>query len=221
MVIKMIDTVLFDLDGTLSDSFAGISGSILYALEKLRIPAPPRESLKSFVGPPLFNEFKRRFSMDDETAHEAVRLYREDYPRKGIYEQTPIDGAEELLKNLRSFGITVCLATSKPQDYAKKILELFKFENYFDEIVGASFDGKISEKADVISLALRKTGAKPENTLMVGDRFYDVEGAHACEVRCAGVLCGFGTREELESSGADFILDSLSGIADIVIDENV
>lgn len=213
----MIDTVLFDLDGTLSDSFEGISGSILYALEKLGITAPPRGSLKSFVGPPLFDEFKRRFSMDDETAHEAVRLYREDYPRKGIYEQTPIDGAEELLKKLHSLGITICLATSKPQDYAKKILELFKFENYFDEIVGASFDGKISAKADVIALALKKTGSKPENTLMVGDRFYDVEGAHACGVRCAGVLCGFGSRAEFEECGADFIAENLSEVFGIVI----
>lgn len=215
----MIDTVFFDLDGTLADSFGGISGGILFALEKLGVPAPPRESLKCFVGPPLFDEFKRRFAMDDDTAREAVRLYREYYPQKGIYEQTPIDGAEELLKKLRSRGITVCLATSKPQEYAKKILELFKFENYFHEIAGATFDGKISAKADVISLALQKTGAKPENTLMVGDRFYDVEGAHACKVRCAGVLCGFGSRDELENCGADFISENLPGIAGIVFND--
>ena len=189
------------------------------ALEKLGVSAPPRGSLKSFVGPPLFDEFKRRFEMNDDTAREAVRLYREYYPQKGIYEQTPIDGAEELLKNLHSRGITICLATSKPQEYAKKILELFKFENYFGEIVGATFDGKISAKADVIALALQKTGAKPENTLMVGDRFYDVEGAHACKVRCAGVLCGFGSRGELENCGADFISENLSGIFGIVIND--
>ena len=216
----MIDTVFFDLDGTLSSSFEGIAGGVLYALEKLGVPAPPRESLKSFVGPPLFDEFKRRFAMDDDTAREAVRLYREYYPQKGIYEQTPIDGAEELLKALHSRGITICLATSKPQEYAEKILKLFKFENYFDEIVGATFDGKISAKADVIALALQKTGANPENTLMVGDRFYDVEGAHACKVRCAGVLCGFGSRGELESCGADHISEGLSGIAEIVQKEN-
>lgn len=215
----MIDTVLFDLDGTIADSFEGISDSILYALEKLGIPAPPRESLKSFVGPPLFDEFGRRFAMDDDTAREAVRLYREYYPQKGIYEQTPISGAEELLKTLHDCGITVCLATSKPQEYAEKILELFKFENYFDYVIGATFDGKISAKADVVALALRKTGAKPENTLMVGDRFYDVDGAHACKVRCVGVLCGFGSREELESSGADFISNDLSGVAEIVAAE--
>ena len=216
----MIDTVFFDLDGTLSNSFEGISGGILYALEKLGISAPPRESLKSFVGPPLLDEFKRRFTMDDDTAREAVRLYREYYPQTGIYLQTPIDGAEELLKTLRERGITLCLATSKPQEYAEKIIKMFGFERYFDDIIGATFDGSISAKKDVIGLALRKTGTNPENTLMVGDRFYDVEGAHACKVRCAGVLCGFGSRVELEKCGADFIAEKLSDIADIIAKRN-
>lgn len=216
----MIDTIFFDLDGTLSNSFEGISGGILYALERLNVPAPPRDSLKSFVGPPLFDEFKRRFAMDDDTAREAVRLYREYYPQKGIYEQRPIEGAEELLKTLRRQGIKICLATSKPQEYAEKVLNIFGFENYFDEVVGATFDGSISAKAEVIALALRKTGASPENTLMVGDRFYDVEGAHACGVRCAGVLCGFGSRAEFESCGADFIAEKLIDVAKIAAADN-
>lgn len=212
----MFDTVFFDLDGTLADSFEGISGGVLYALDKLNVALPLRESLKSFVGPPLFDEFKRRFGFDDETAREAVRLYREYYPKRGIFEQKPIEGAEELLKTLFSRGIKICLATSKPQEYSEKILGLFGFEKYFDEIVGASFDGKISAKADIIALALKKTKAVPETSLMVGDRFYDVIGAHFCEIKCVGVLCGFGTREELEEHGADFIVENLSDVADLV-----
>ena len=216
----MIDTVLFDLDGTLANSFEGIADSILYALERLKIPAPPRESLASFVGPPLYDEFRRRFGMDDSTAREAVRLYREFYPQTGIYRQTPMDGAGELLKTLKSRGITLCLATSKPQEYAEKILGLFGFENYFDYVIGATFDGTISAKADIIALALKATGAKPETALMVGDRFYDVEGAHACKVRCAGVLCGFGSREELEAIGADYVVNALTDIAGIISEDN-
>lgn len=216
----MINAVFFDLDGTLSNSFEGISGGILYALEKLGVPAPPRDSLRSFVGPPLFDEFRCAFGFDDETAREAVRLYREYYPQKGIYEQTPIDGALELLKELHALGIKNCLATSKPQEYSEKILGIFGFENYFDGVFGASFDGKISAKADVIALALRETGAVPENTLMVGDRFYDVEGAHACGVRCAGVLCGFGSREELSECGADFIAETLLDVLPLIKAEN-
>lgn len=216
----MINTIFFDLDGTLSNSFEGISGGILYALERLNVPAPPRDSLKSFLGPPLLDEFKRRFDMDDDTSREAVRLYREYYPQKGIYEQYPIEGAEELLKTLRRQGIKVCLATSKPQQYAEKVLKIFGFEDYFDGVVGATFDGSISAKADVIALALRKTGALPENSLMVGDRFYDVEGAHACGVRCAGVLCGFGSRAEFEDCGADFIAEKLLDVANIAAADN-
>lgn len=215
----MIDTVFFDLDGTLSNSFEGIANSILYALERLNISAPPRESLKSFVGPPLFDGFKRHFDMDDDTANEAVRLYREYYPQKGIYEQTPIEGAGELLKTLHEQGIRICLATSKPQAFAEKILKIFGFEDYFDAVVGATFDGSVSAKADIIALALKKTGSAPEKTLMIGDRFYDVDGAHACKVRCAGVLCGFGSRGEMESCGADFIAETLRDIADIVASE--
>lgn len=216
----MIDTVFFDLDGTISDSFEGISGGILYTLEKLGVPAPPRDSLKSFVGPPLLDEFRRVFGFDDETAREAVRLYREYYPQKGIYEQTPIDGALELLKELHALGIKICLATSKPREYAEKILGIFGFESYFGGVFGASFDGKISAKADVIALALRETGALPENTLMVGDRFYDVDGAHACGVRCAGVLCGFGTRREFVECNADFVAETLLDILPIIKAEN-
>ena len=216
----MINTVFFDLDGTIADSFDGIAGGILYALEKLGVSAPPRESLVTFVGPPLFDEFKRAFNFDDDTAREAVRLYREYYPQKGIYEQKPIDGAKELLESLRVLNIKICLATSKPQEYAAKILKIFGFENYFDGVFGASFDGRISAKADVIALALRETGALPENTLMVGDRFYDVEGAHTCGLRCAGVLCGFGSREEFEECGADLISETLPNLLPIIKAEN-
>lgn len=216
----MINSFFFDLDGTLSNSFEGISGGILYALEHLGVPAPQRDSLKSFVGPPLFDEFKRRFDMDDDTAREAVRLYREYYPQKGIYEQHPIDGAEELLRSLRVQGMTLCVATSKPQEYAEKVIKIFGFENYFDGVVGATFDGSISAKKDVIALALRKTDSSPETALMAGDRFYDVEGAHACGVRCVGVLCGFGSRAELEKCGADFIAEKLLDIVKIAADDN-
>lgn len=216
----MINSVFFDLDGTISNSFEGISGGILYALEKLGVPAPPRESLVTFVGPPLLDEFGRRFGFDDETAREAVRLYREYYPQKGIYEQTPIDGAKELLEGLQFLGVKSCLATSKPLAYAEKIIPMLGFSQYFSGIFGASMDGKISAKADVIALALKETGSLAESTLMVGDRFYDVEGAHACKVRCAGVLCGFGSREEFVDCKADFIAETLLDVLEIVKQEN-
>lgn len=212
----MVTTVLLDLDGTIAASFRGISNGILYALDKLGVEAPPRESLTSFIGPPLFDEFKRRFALGDETAREAVRLYRVYYPEKGIYEQTPVDGAEELLRALRAQGRRVCLATSKPRDYVEIILKYFKFEHYFDGVFGAAFDGTVSTKPQVIRLALSETGAPPEECVMVGDRFHDVEGARECGVRCIGVLCGYGSRAELEEHGADFIVEKLTDIPDIL-----
>lgn len=213
----MITTVLFDLDGTIADSFCGIANSILYALDKLGIEAPPRESLTNFVGPPLFDEFKRRFDFIDETAREAVRLYREYYPEKGIYEQTMIDGTESLLKELNDDGKRVFLATSKPQEYAEIILKYFDIENYFEEIYGASLDGKISSKAQVIRLALEENCLSADECIMVGDRSHDVLGAHECGVKCIGVLSGYGSREELEECGADFIAVKLKEIPELLL----
>lgn len=145
-----------------------------------------------------------------------MRLYREYYPEKGIFEQTPIDGTEELLTALKADSITICLATSKPREYAVKILEYFKIVNYFDGIFGATMDGKISTKTQVVRLAMEKTEAAPGDCIMVGDRFYDVEGAHECGVRCIGVLSGYGSRGELEACGADFIAEKLTDIPEIL-----
>lgn len=213
----MFDTILFDLDGTLTNPFKGITGGVLYALEKLGYSLPPRDELVSFIGPPLFDEFSRRFSMDAQTANEAVRLYREYYMNGGLYENEMLCGAEELLKGLRAAGKRVCLATSKPEPMARKILERFGLIGYFDYVGAAALDGSVSAKADVVKLVLEKTGAKKENCVLVGDRRYDVEGAHAMGIRCVAVLCGFGDREELESCKADYICDDLYEVKKLLI----
>lgn len=204
----MYQTIMFDLDGTLSDSFPGISGGILYALEKLGVEKPPLERLRYFVGPPLTHSFKAVFGFDDETVANGVKYYREYYSDKGILEQTLYDGIRELLQALKSDGKRICLATSKPQIYAERILVNLGINEYFDGIAGSTMDGKISEKSDVIALALTKTPSPPNECLMVGDRFYDVIGAHFHGIKCACVTHGFGTREEFLEYGADFILDS-------------
>ena len=209
-------TVMFDMDGTLFESFPGISGGILYALEKLGYELPERESLRSFMGPPLRDQFMRRFDMDEPTAAEAVRLYREYYPVKGIYEQSPMPDAEMTVRSLKEHGVTVCTATSKPQQYVEIILKEFGIENYFDIIVGASFDGKLQHKADIIAKVLELSGKTPEECLMVGDRCFDIEGAHANGVKCAAVLCGYGSLKEFDSAGADYIINGLAEVLRIV-----
>ena len=205
----MFDTVLFDLDGTLTDSCPGITNSVKYALTKLGYPIPSEERLREFIGPPLFDEFSR-LGMDEETARAAVSAYREYYPEKGIFECSLISGAEELLKELKARGKTVCLATSKPQIFARMILEHFGIEKYFDFIGGATVDGKISTKTQVLHHVLSETGADPAHCVLIGDRRYDIAGAHETGMKCIAVLVGYGSREEFVQYGADYICDTLA-----------
>lgn len=212
----MFDTVLFDLDGTLTDPYMGITGGIVYALEKLGREVPPRESLKSFIGPPLVDEFQRRFGMSEEQAKEAARLYREYYFEKGLYENQLIDGAEELLKKLRASGRKVCLATSKPDVAAVKILQHFGIDGYFDVIGAATLDGSICTKAEVLRSVLEKTGADPDKCILVGDRMHDIIGAHEVGMSCIAVLVGYGSEEEFAEYGADHVAKRLCDVYDLV-----
>lgn len=211
-----ITTILFDMDGTISDSFPGISNGILYALEKLNYELPERQSLTSFMGPPLDEQFMRQFGMDHETALEAVRYYREYYPEKGIFEQSPNEGAELTVRSLKEMGKTVCIATSKPQKYVEIILKNFGIEKYFDVVVGATLDGTLSKKPDIIAKVLELTGADPKKCLMVGDRCYDIEGAHQNGIRCAAVMCGYGSLKEFDGAGADYIINGLADVLGLV-----
>ena len=212
----MYTTILFDLDGTLTDPYLGITNSIMYALEKLGREIPPREQLLSFIGPPLYDEFRRKFGMDDAEAREAVRLYREYYPVKGLYENAVIDGAEQLLAVLKLRGKRVCLATSKPEPYAREILRYFGLLHYFDFVGAAQLDGSISTKTEVLRHVLSSTGAQPEECLLVGDRMHDIEGAHAVGMKCAGFLAGYGSREELTEYGADYLAETLPDVLKFV-----
>ncbi len=212
----MYTTILFDLDGTLTDPYLGITNSIMYALEKLGREIPPRETLLSFIGPPLYDEFRRKFGMDDAEANEAVRLYREYYPVKGLYENAVIDGAEQLLAVLKLRGKRVCLATSKPEPYAREILRHFGLLNYFDFIGAAQLDGSISTKTEVLCHVLNSTGVSAEECLLVGDRMHDIEGAHAVGMKCVGFLAGYGSREELTQHGADYLAETLPDVLKFV-----
>ncbi len=211
----MFDTILFDLDGTLTDSYPGITNSVKYALNKMGYEIPSDERLREFIGPPLFDEFSR-MGMDKETAEAAVRAYREYYPEKGVFECTLIDGAEELLAELKRRGKYIALATSKPQVFAKMILKHFGIEKYFDFIGGASLDDKISTKEQVLRYVLEKTGADPAQCVLVGDRFYDIVGAHKAGMKCIAVLVGYGSRGEFEEHNADIICETLGDVLKFV-----
>ena len=189
------DTVLFDLDGTLTDSADGIINTILYTLDKYGI-TPPREELYRFIGPPLYMCFETY--LGEGNWEEPVRIYRERYGVTGLFESTVYNGIPEMLEEIKTAKMTVALSTSKPEDYSVRILEHFDLLKYFDVTAGAKRDGTLQEKADVIETALsRIPNADRSKTVIVGDRLYDMEGADLCKIGKIGVLWGFGSYDEL------------------------
>ena len=195
--------ILFDLDGTLTDSSPGILNSVVYALEKMGVTPPPREELFSFIGPPLKQSFQRRFGFDDAEALRAIGYYREYFSAGGLFENAVYPGIPEALERLRSAGKRLCVATSKPEGFSERIVEHFGLTKYFEAVCGAAMDESRTEKAQVLRYALDRLGMAPEDCLMVGDREHDVLGAReAASIPCLGVLWGYGSREELASAGA-------------------
>lgn len=207
------ENILFDLDGTVTESAEGIVNSVMYALEKYGIDVKDRNELYKFVGPPLAECFAEYCGFSEDRAKEIVAVYREYYAEKGIFENKLYGGIEELLAELKKAGIGVYLATSKPEIFAKRILEHYGVIDYFDGVVGSELDGKRTDKAEVIETVMKKYGLK--NAVMVGDRCFDVEGAKKNGLPCVAVLYGYGSREELEAAGAEAIaetVDELKGI---------
>ena len=198
---------LFDLDGTLTDPGIGITNSVMFALEKFGIHIEDRTELFSFIGPPLGESFQEQFGFSEAQAQKAVEYYREYFRPKGIFENSVYEGIPELLKKLRENSITVAVATSKPYEFAVRILEHFALKQYFDYIGGATMDGRISKKTDVIAELLKELGeADKSRILMVGDRDQDIAGAKANGLKSAGVLWGYGSEEELRGAGADYLI---------------
>ena len=175
----MIQTVLFDFDGTLFDTGEGILRSVQYALEGFGIHETDTARLRKFVGPPLLDSFSELYAMTPEQAQAAVARYRERYLPVGIYECTLYPGIPELLERLRAHGFRIAVATGKPTPMARSILQRFDLERLFDCVIGCEYDGTRSTKAEVVVAALAETHTPPEDALMVGDRKYDVTGAAA------------------------------------------
>lgn len=212
----MQDILLFDLDGTLTDPGIGITNSVMYALKSFGIIEHDRKKLYPFIGPPLLNSFMEFYGFDEQKAEEAVTRYREYYQEAGIYENLVYDGIPELLKELKTEGKIILLATSKPEPFAKQILTHFNLIQYFTAVAGSDF-GKIrNTKGKVVAYALelyaKMSGgtvqALKQRAIMIGDRSYDIEGAKENGIRSVGVLWGYGSREELEKAGADNLIET-------------
>ena len=208
----MYDTILFDLDGTLTDPGEGITNSVAYALKKFGIEVEDRITLFPFIGPPLIETFMRLYHMSYEDGLRAVEYYREYFGDRGIFENAPYEGIAEMLSFLQSAGKRLILATSKPEVYARRILEHFDLDKYFHFIAGATFDESRSEKWDVIEYALTSCNIDRTTAVMIGDRKHDMIGAKKTGLDAIGVLWGFGDRAELERTGADMILESVADL---------
>lgn len=202
--------ILFDLDGTLTDPGLGITNSIQYALQKMGLSVPPRSELYAFIGPPLKEMFIQRFQLTEAQGEEALRCYREYFSVQGLFENEVYPGIPELLRKLRDGGKMLIIATSKPEVFTNRILEHFGLDEYFHFVAGSLLDGGRVHKPEVITHALKQCGLedKKEETVMIGDRKYDIEGAKLNSLTSIGVTYGYGTLAELEQAGADATADS-------------
>lgn len=206
--------ILFDLDGTLTDSGEGIFNCAALALEHFGIAVPSREEMRVFVGPPLSETFQK-FGIPADQVDEAIRVYRSRYNTVGKYENHPYPGIRELLAQLKTDGHLLYVATSKPEGMSVDILEKFDLAPYFERICGATLDNSRSKKADVIAYLLEQTGGA-ENAVMVGDTAYDVIGAKAHHIPTIGVAWGYGQVRDMEAAGAAAIAYSTGELYELL-----
>lgn len=211
----MTKSILFDLDGTLTDSGEGIINCAILALEHFGCPIPSREALRVFVGPPLHESFIKH-GVPADKAEEAVAIYRSRYIPIGKYENTPYPGIRELLERLQAEGHKLYVATSKPEGMSVDILEHFDLAKYFTRICGASMDTSRTNKDAVIAYLLNECGAQ-ENAVMVGDTAFDVLGAKAHGIPTIGVSWGYGTVEDMETAGAAAIVHSMDELYEALV----
>ncbi len=213
------NTVFFDLDGTVTDPKVGITSAAAYALRCAGRGEVDPESLTAMIGPPLHESFPALCGLNEAETERAIRDFRVYYADRGWAENIPYAGMAELLAALRAAGLTLAVATSKPEEMARQILEHFSLASYFDHICGADIADKASSnKASVLRAALARVGGSGP-AVMVGDRSYDIVGAHALRLPAIGVLYGYGSRAELEDAGADFIAADLAELKAILLSE--
>lgn len=213
----MYQTILFDLDGTLTDSGQGILNSVAYALEKMGIEEPDTANLNRFIGPPLYESFSRFYQLSPEDTQSAVDAFRVYFKEKGMFENQLYPGIIPLLEELRTAGKTLVIATSKPEIFAKQILEHFGITHYFDVIAGASLDSSRISKADVIGYAINQLEAFPKHAVMIGDREHDIEGARMHQLPAIGVLYGYGSKQEFEKAGATMIVETVQDLKRVLL----
>ena len=213
---------LFDLDGTITESGPGIMNAAAIALKSFGIEEKDPAKLRLFVGPPLDKSFVERYGFTTEDAWKAIAVFREYYTVTGLFENSVYSGIEDMIKDLRSKGFITAIASSKPQPQVNTVLDHFHISDLFDTAVGCELDGTRSNKSEVIKEVLRRLKERcsdysTDKVIMVGDRCYDIDGAHAMSLPCIGAVYGYGSRKELEDAGADYIADTVWDLHKLLI----
>ncbi len=215
----MIKNVLFDLDGTLTDSREGIINGFIYALNSLGIKEEDRKSIEKYIGPPLDESFRNGYGLDEEQVKNAVNKYREYYSAEGLYLNKIYQGMKELIIDLYNNDKRVVLATAKPLEFSRRILEQNEILQYFYFLSAYMIDGTRTTKQDIIKYALDNIeNLNLDESIMVGDRHYDIEGAKVNNLKTIGVTYGFGSEEELKDAGATYIAHDMKELHDILFE---
>ena len=216
----MYKYLLFDLDGTLTDSQEGITKSVSYALINLGVEDLPDDIKLRFIGPPLKDSFPKYCGFDKETTEKAIALYRERYSKVGKFENRPYEGIPELLKKLKDDNRVLVIASSKPTGFVEDILNKFDLRQYFDIISAADLSGKKCEKEDVIKEALEILNLKngDKDVVMIGDRHYDINGAKYFNLDSIGVNYGFAfDKNELKDAGATYVVETVKELGELLL----
>ena len=212
--------IIFDLDGTLSDSRRGIFNAYNYTFEKLNLKSPDEAVLMSLIGPPLQKGFADVFGLQGTANETAVKVFREYYASKGLYENTLYEGIKELLQKLNTAGALLYIATSKYNLYAQQVLRYFAIDGFFSDVSGADYGGYHASKVDLVAGILRKNNiTDPMNVVIIGDTRYDMDAAAELEIESIGVTYGFSTREEIMSFNPDYVADSVDELEHLLLRE--
>ncbi|MCL6457863.1 MAG: HAD family hydrolase [Gorillibacterium sp.] len=214
--MSMYATILFDLDGTLTDPKQGITKSVQYALKKLNIIEEDLDKLEAFIGPPLMDSFMEEYALTEVEAKQAVAYYREYFKEKGIYENELYAGIPQLLESLCNQGRQLIVATSKPTVFAEIILKYFQIDKYFTWVCGSNLDGTLVDKTEIIQYILEQKNCQKEATIMIGDRKFDLIGAHNNRIASIAVGYGYGSEEELLNSNPTHYIKTIQELENIL-----
>ncbi|MFJ8458737.1 HAD family hydrolase [Lysinibacillus xylanilyticus] len=215
--MKKYSVVLFDLDGTLSDPKIGITKSVQYALQKADIEVSDLDELESFIGPPLQVSFHEIYGFNDAQIEQAISNYRERFKERGMFENKLYENIPALLADLKQQGYILAIATSKPTLFAVQILKYFNLEHFFDLVAGSNLDGTRSAKGEIIAFVRDHFNEVDNNQfMMIGDRKYDIVGAHENQIDSIGVTYGYGSLEELTDAQATYIVNSVNEIKELL-----